>query len=124
MTLSRVILGLIAGVAMAASGVAHSAVGWRALQQSLNATNVPDEVSRGLAVPWHFAGMAMILSGVLAVVSVVRMRGGTPSEWPAIAVSAAWILFGLWGLLAVKRDPTFLMFIIPGALLLAAVVRR
>ena len=122
--MTRVILGLIAGVVMAASGIAHSAVGWRALQQTLRTTNVPDDVSRGLAVPWHFAGMTMVLSGVLAAMTVLRMRGGTLTAWPAVVVGAAWILFGLWGLVAVKRDATFLMFIIPGALLLAAVIRR
>jgi hypothetical protein len=124
MSMTRVILGSIAGFLMAVSGVAHSAVGWRALQRTLSTTNVPDDVAQGLAVPWHFAGMAMLLSGVVGVTTVWRMRSGETTAWPAIAVGAAWVLFGLWGLAVVKRDATFLLFIVPGVLLLAAVIRR
>jgi hypothetical protein len=120
----RVVLGIVAGLAMVLSGVAHSVLGWPALQQTLDTTNIPDDVRRGLAVPWHFAGMAMVLSGVLAVMTVLRMRGGAVTAWPAVVVAGAWMLFGLWGLIALKRDPTFLMFILPGALLLVAVFRR
>jgi hypothetical protein len=124
MSMIRVVLGILAGLAMALSGVAHSVLGWRALQQTLATTDIPADVRAGLAVPWHFAGMAMVLSGVLAIATVLRMRGGAMIAWPAVVVGAAWILFGLWGLVAVKRDPTFLMFILPGALLLLAVIRR
>jgi hypothetical protein len=115
----RVGLALTGAGLMAASGIVHSLVGWPALRRTLSETT-PAAVIEGLAVPWHFAGVAMIVFGVLAAIDVALARRTQRSAPVSTFVGAAYVLFGLAGLVAIKPDATFALFIVPGLLVLAA----
>jgi hypothetical protein len=105
---------------MGAAGLVHSLAGWPALRRTMAGTSVPAEVVDGLAVPWHFAGMAMVLSGVLVALDLRAPRASPAPRRFAMTIGAAYVLFGFAGLALVKADPTFALFIVPGLLVLAA----
>jgi len=113
--------GTIGGVLLVALGAMHSLLGWPALRASFARTSAPAPLVQGLAVPWHLAGMSMVMAGVLAIVGCVRgARGRDTSRWPLLVVGGAYAVFGLAGLVLVGVDATFAMFVVPGVLLLYA----
>jgi hypothetical protein len=115
----RLVLAWVGAVLMVVSGTIHSLVGWPALRQTLSATT-PAAVVDGLAVPWHFAGVAMIVFGVLAASDVQQARRARRSPRAATIIGAAYVLFAVAGAVAIKPDPTFAIFIVPGLLILLA----
>ncbi|MBI3789706.1 MAG: hypothetical protein HY275_02375 [Gemmatimonadetes bacterium] len=113
----RSLVGFTAGGVMVASGLAHSVLGWPAVQAALRNADAP--AVAGLAVPWHFAGVAMVTLGALAVLCVLRaVRGEAALLMPVRVVAIAYLLFGAAGLVLIRPDPTFLLFLVPGAMLL------
>jgi len=111
--------GLLACLLMAASGLLHSAMGWPAVKRALSGADATTVA--GLAVPWHFAGGAMMAFAALAAYCLVgAVQANTSLLVPVRFIAIAYLLFGLVGLVLIKPDPTFLMFLIPGAMLLFA----
>ena len=118
---SREWIGIFGGALMMASGALHSIAGWPALQATMRETNTPRMVVDGLAVPWHFAGAGMIVFGLLVILDLRGARRGAASSPPmSRVIGGCYLAFGLAGLVAIKLDPTFAMFIIPGLLALIA----
>ena len=118
--ITRLIIGMITGAVLVATGAIHSVFGWPAVSTSFRASGAPPELVQGLAVPWHFAGMAMITFGVIAIaLFAAAARGGAVSLFPVRLIAVAYVLFGLAGIVLIKADATFLLFLVPGALLLA-----
>jgi hypothetical protein len=114
-------LGDIVGSLLVLSGIAHSFAGWPAMRRTFAATNAPASIIDGLAVPWHFTGAAMGAFGVLAIVAWHReVAAADPfARVMRVAIGAVYIGFALWAFVFVKLDPTFLMFLVPGLLLVA-----
>ena len=60
----RTVAGLIAGVLLILSSAAHSLLGWKVQRAGLEAARAPADLILG----WHFAGVAMLTFGVIAIV--------------------------------------------------------
>ena len=117
----RVTLGLIAAAMLVASSAAHSLLGWKQLGGALATLEAPQELVRGLAIGWHFAGVAMLTFGVIVgwlFTEVLKRR--SVSLRPALVIAVAYVAFGIWALIVSGGDAFFLVFIVPGVLLLAA----
>ena len=114
------VVGMIAGAMMIVSGAIHSLLGWPALIKSFNAAGAPSALVQGLAVPWHFAGVSMITFGVIAIALLDAARRRATPLLPVRLIAVAYLLFALAGLALIAADPTFLLFFVPGALLLAS----
>lgn len=121
----RNVLGLVAAVLMLASSAAHSLLGWPQLRAALGTAHAPPDLVQGLAIGWHFGGATMVTLGVmLAWLFIDRLRGRATSRRPAAFVAALYLVFGAWALAVSDMDPFFLVFVVPGLLLLAAVTGR
>jgi hypothetical protein len=121
MTRTRPIIGLVTGALLILSGAAHSLLGWRQLRGELAAARVPPDLSFGVALGWHFGGLAMLVFGVIAVATFARrLRGERAYMFVPSVIGGAYVLFGAWALVASSYRPFFLVFIVPGVLLLAA----
>lgn len=120
MNRTRSILGILAGVLMIASAVAHSLLGWPQLRAGLAQSQVPGDLVQGLAIGWHFGAAAMVtFAAIVLWVFFRRLQARAAPLAPPSIISAAYLAFGA-GALAVTGDPFFLVFIVPGLLLAAA----
>ena len=117
----RVVLGLLGGAIVAASSAAHSLLGWPVMARGLAAVNAPADLVSGLRVGWHFAGLAILVFGLVALALFAqRFRGLAVTLLPVTIIAVAYTAFGVWALLANERNPFFLIFIVPGIMLLVA----
>lgn len=116
----RYYLGLFASGIMILLGAVHSLVGWREFRRTTGVSDLPPPVLQGLAVPWHFTGLSMVAFGCVAAYALYEARRGGGSLTPAVIIGAAYVLFAVLCMALIKVDATFLMFLLPGALLLAA----
>jgi hypothetical protein len=118
---ARLILGFIAAAMFIASSATHSFLGWAGLRSALVAASAPPDLIAGLALGWHFAGAAMLAFGVMVVLLFTdRWRGCAVSLRPALVIAVLYILYGVWALILNDVDPFFLVFVIPGTMLLLA----
>jgi hypothetical protein len=115
----RLVLGLIAGVVILASSAAHSLFGWPQLRRALTEADTPADLIVGLSIGWHFAGLAMLVFGALAVMLFSdALRRRPVSLRPVVLIGIAYLAFATWALTVSNLDPFFLTFLLPGALLL------
>ena len=116
---ARLILGIVAGVMLLASSVAHTWLGWKSLSEQLARTNAPPDLIAGLHIGWTFGGAAMVILGIVAITTFVgRLRGAKPPLLPVIVIAIVYMAFGAWAIAASGGDLFFLgVFVIPGALL-------
>jgi len=62
----------------------------------------------------------MLAFGLIVIVSFWRRMKGSPFAWfPSTIIGATYLIFGTGAFLATKMDPFFLVFIVPGILVLA-----
>ena len=121
MTRLRTIIGIIAGVILVASSAAHSLLGWPRLRGELAAFGAPVDLVTGLAIGWHFAGVAMLAFGCIVLwLFVDLLRGRSVDLGPALLIALVYVGYGIWALVVSGVDPFFLIFIVPGLMLLAA----
>lgn len=117
----RLFSGYAAGTIMILSGLVHSALGWPALVTTLSSAQVSAPIAAGLAVPWHFAGLAMVTFGIVAIVELsTAARAHGASLRGVRIIGGAYVAFAVAGAALIKVDPTFLIFLVPGLLLLLA----
>jgi hypothetical protein len=116
---ARLILGILAGVILLASSVAHLWLGSKSLAEQLSRTNVPPDLRASLHIGWAFGGAAMVILGFVAVTTFVdRLRGGRAPLSHVIAIAVVYMAFGAWAIAESGGDLFFLgVFVIPGALL-------
>jgi hypothetical protein len=116
---ARLFLGILAGVILLASSVAHTWLGWNSLAERLARTNVPPDLQAGLHIGWTFGGAAMVILGFVAVTTFVdRLRGGRAPLSQVIAIAIVYMAFGAWAIAESGGDLFFLgVFVIPGAML-------
>jgi hypothetical protein len=113
-------VGFLAGAILVASGLMHSLLGWREMRAAFSPTGAPPDLVAGLAVPWHFAGFSMVNFGALVIsgfLGAARHHEGSLRAPRIIAL--AYVAFALGGATFIKLDPTFLLFLVPGAMVLA-----
>jgi len=118
----RALLGVLCGVILVGSAAAHSLLGWPALRGQLERGGAAPDLVTGLSIGWHFAGMAILLFGILALWQFGAMlKGHAVSLRPLVLVGAAYAAFGVWALVVGQMNPFFLIvFVVPGILLAIA----
>ena len=93
-------------------------MGWPGLRTQLAATNAPAALVDGLAMGWHFAGMTMLVLGIVVLWMLAVAKSGTPSiRVPLMAIGAAYVLFAVGCAVAIGWDPFLSIFLVPGVLL-------
>lgn len=121
----RRVLGIVVGVLIVLSAVAHSLIGGEAMRANLTAAHLPEDLLRGTLAGWHFGGAAMLAFGAIVLATFSRARGAREIELgPVRIVALAYLLFGAAGLVVSGFDPFFLVFFAPGALLALAAFPR
>jgi hypothetical protein len=114
-------LVIAASVLLIASSGAHSLLGWPALRAKLDAASVPADLVQGLAMGWHFAGLVMLVLGIVTLWLLrVERHHGANVRLPLFVIGGAYELFGIGCLVLLGWDPFLLTFLVPGALLSAA----
>ena len=116
----RVVLGSVAGVILVGSSAAHSLLGWPQLGAGLASAGAPPDLITGLAIGWHFAGAAMLVFGVIVIRLFADLRRRRVPLWPALVIAVVYLAFGAGALAVSDMNPFFLVFIVPGLLLLLA----
>jgi hypothetical protein len=121
------VLAIIAAVILVLSSGAHSLLGWPALRAKLADANVPAELVGGLGMGWHFAGLAMLVLGILVLWMLTESRrSGANVVLPLRIIGGAYELFAIGCFALLGWDPFLLTFLVPGTLLsvAAALMRR
>jgi hypothetical protein len=116
----RTILVVAAGLVLIASSAAHSLLGWPSLLGRLRAQNSPLDLVSGLAMGWHFAGLAMLTFGLLALWLASVAQRSISVRLPVGLMGAAYIVFAAGAAAAFGFDFIQVVFLTPGALLMAA----
>ncbi len=118
---TRAWFGLAAGALLILSAAAHSLLGWPELARELAKLAPPEDLVLALAIGWHFGGVAMLTFGALVVQGFGRALRGRAADWrPVRVVGLAYVVFGAGALVATGGRPFFLIFLMPGLLILAA----
>jgi hypothetical protein len=121
------VLAIIAAVILVLSSGAHSLLGWPALRAKLADANVPAELVGGLGMGWHFAGLAMLVLGILVLWMLTESRrSGANVVLPLQIIGGAYELFAIGCFALLGWDPFLLTFLVLGTLLsvAAALMRR
>lgn len=117
----RISIGLLAGVLLVLSSAAHLLLGWKQLKIALEATHAPADLVTGLAIGWHFAGVAMLAFGVIVLFTFAEAFKRRPVSFrPVGFIALVYLAFGIWALTVSDLNPFFLVFIVPGMMLAAA----
>ena len=117
----RIVLGFVAGAVLIASSGAHAFLGWPAVRLLLYRAQVPNDLLGGILVVWQFGGVAMLTFGCIVLWLFTNLINGRQvSLLPAMLIGLAYVAFGAWALAMGGMSPFFLLFIIPGLLLVAA----
>jgi hypothetical protein len=117
----RSILGVVGGAMMILSSAAHSLLGWKELRAALERTTAEDDLIRSLGMGWQFGGAAMLAFGCIVVALFSRrLKGTTVSALPAVVIGTTYVVFGVGALAASRFDPFFLVFVVPGVMVLTA----
>lgn len=117
----RIVLGFVAGAILVASSGAHTFLGWPAIRKLLRDAHVPNDLLGGVMVVWQFGGVAMLTFGCIVLWLFTQLiNGRSMSLRPALLIGLAYVAFGIWALAMGGLSPFFLLFIIPGLLLVAA----
>jgi len=120
----RTVLVVAAGLVMIASSAAHSLLGWPPLSARLAAVNAPVDLVSGLAMGWHFAGLAMLTLGLLALWLASAAQRSISVRLPVGLIGVAYVAFALGAAAAFGFDLIEVVFLVPGALLTAAALVR
>jgi hypothetical protein len=121
MNKTRIALGYLAGLILVLSSAAHSLMGWAGIRAELARTNAPADLVAGLQMAWHFGGMAMLVFGVIVLALFRGVQQGRPLPGlVAPAIGFGYLAFGLAEFIISGYQPFMVIFMLPGALLLAA----
>jgi hypothetical protein len=109
----RVALGLVVGVVLLASALAHAFLGWPAMSAALAEIGAGEELVGALAVGWYFGSVAMLVFGLM----VFRIAARRADPDPARFIAVGYLVFGGTAWLVRDHNPHFLLFIATGLLL-------
>ena len=109
------------GVVLVVSSAMHSLLGWPGLRAALVAASAPPDLVAGLRIGWHFGGAMILTFGLVTLWSFAqRLRGRAVPLHAVRAFAAAYALYGAYALVTGDLNPFFLIFVVPGVLLLVA----
>lgn len=118
MSRTRIVLGGVAAAFLALSALAHGLGGWPAQRTALHAIGADPALVHALGAGWLFGSVAM---GVFAVLGLraarLAWRGSPDPPGPMRLVGGAYAAFGLAAIAAQRGNWFFLVFVIPGLVL-------
>ena len=115
----------MAGAFLLLSACAHTLLGWKSLSGRLTENQIPADLTQALAIGWHFGGVAMVGFALIVILSFARFRRDERTSLaPVTLIALTYLAFGAFALVATQFDPFFLIFIVPGLMLLAASWRK
>ena len=116
----RAITGIAGATMILLSAGAHSLAGWPAVRERLVAAGAGPELVRDMWVGWNFGGACMLAFAVMLLAGfTAALRGHAWSPVPARVIAFLYVAFGGFAL-AWTRSPFYVVFVVPGLLLLAA----
>ena len=111
-------LAYVAGGLLVLSSGAHSFLGWSAMRPKMTAGHLPADLIDGIGMGWHFAGLAMLVLGLMVFwLLAVSRRGQTNVRVPLLLIGCAYLLYATGCAVAVGWDPFLMTFFLPGILL-------
>lgn len=114
------LLLLIAAIVIALGGFGHSLSGVAPVQQALTTAAVDPHVSLLILAVWHFAGMAMVMLGLIALWQWREVRGGRqPKSFPLYLIALSYLVYGVAAMLF-TGSAFFSIFTILGVAVLAS----
>jgi len=116
----RTVLVVAAGLILIASSAAHSLLGWPQLSMRLAAEHVPADLVAGLAMGWHFAGVAMLTLGLIALWLASAAQRPLSVRMPVGIIGIAYLAFGTGAAAAFGFDFFQVVFLVPGVLFTSA----
>jgi hypothetical protein len=113
----RAVVLVLAGLMLASSAAFHAFLGWPHMQGDLVRDHASPGLIRVLSAGWHFASVAMLAFGLIALFAGVAVwQRRRVSASPLWIVAAACIGFGLGSQVAYGHNPHLLGFVLMGAL--------
>lgn len=120
MSRARLVVGLIACLMLVLSACAHSIFGWGQLSAQVASHGLPADLLQTLGIGWRWGGVAMVAFGVTAAWELLaERRVPAPQLRACLVTGVTYVLFGI-GAIAVSKSPFFLVFVVPGLMLLFA----
>jgi len=117
----RAVLGVIAGAIMLLSCFAHALGGWSHMAGRLSSLQAPVDLILALKLGWMLGSVCMLAFAVIAIgLCLQRLRGRQVASLPLAAIAIAYTGYGGWALLITQYQLGFLIFLVPGILLLIA----
>lgn len=113
--------GVLGGVFLLLSSLAHGILGGAAMGEELTKAGVPAELREAVGLGWSLGGVAMAVFGLVTLATFGRwLRGGPADALPARIIGTAYLLYGLWAFAVSGWEPFFLNFPVTGLLVLQA----
>ncbi len=118
---NRIVVGFIASALLLLNAMVHSIVGAPAMLQELRALKVRQDLEQSLLAAWQLGGVLMLLAGLVCGHAFLRAwRGDTQQVFTPRVIGVGYVLFGLWAMLGAAMEPFYLVFVVPGLLLVFA----
>ena len=114
---ARKATGVLAGILLLISALAHAVFGWPAMAEALDDVITDDagavDLLGALAVGWHFGSMAMVVFALIVLRIAIREADACSARF----IGIGYLVFGVAAWLARDFDPHFLVFVATGTLL-------
>lgn len=108
------------------SAVAHSILGWAALEPEVQALGADAELVEAIGIAWRLGGAAMLIfAGLCAHTLIQRRRSPAAPLTPLVIVGGGYAAYGAWAVAVSGGEAFFaVLFLVPGLLLAATGVER
>ena len=113
-------LAALLAALLAASAVAHAALGWPPFKAELTELGLEKNDVDALAAGWYFGSVAMAMLAAIAWHIAKRLRAGHASFVTLRIIGAGYLAYGAWAFVFRHFSPHFLGFMGIGVLGLAA----
>jgi len=114
----RRVAGFVVGVFLMVSGAGHGLLAWPGLEKELVQGQAVPNLRQALEIGWRFGGAAMFAFGAIVLGSFSGAERDRSSSFkPALAIGLLYVLFGGWALAISGLKPFFLVFLVPGIVL-------
>ena len=111
----------LAGAMIVVTAFLHGYVGGGQLLKELEAGGISADLRASVAIGWTAGSLCWAMLGGIVLLTAVRLRRGDGSlRGPGLAIGLLWLGFGLGALALRGLRPHFLIFIVMGALVIAA----
>lgn len=113
----RAVFGMMTGILLILSSLAHAFLGWPPIKSALTSFNVDQGLIGAITIGWYFGSVAMFVFGIIVFNNGLKVfRGDTVTRGTLYVIAIAYIIFGLAAFIVRDYNPHFLFFIAIGSL--------